>query len=285
MALVKRFSREDLLRAFDLLARAENDIRTGRAAALSPRDGAAAVDSPAQAGADRGSDRGHCAARRHPLRHRGPRPPAPEARPAGKDPGDGERGRLAGCRACRAARRARRSKPVPAAAPAERCARRVDGASGVSRTEGNFKDAFLAEIRKGKPVLYNMCVAQAQKIEVNGDRCRVHVLGRVSARCATSSSRIARGSNRWRSRPRGRRIAVAAVQLEAAPAAGRRRSPATAGPEGRAPPAGAGRAGRPGDARSVPGGNTGCRRDVEVQGSRFKVQGSNPSLESRTLEP
>jgi hypothetical protein len=35
---------------------------------------------------------------------------------------------------------------------------------------GNFKDAFLAEIRKGKAVFYNMVVAQAQKIEIAGDR-------------------------------------------------------------------------------------------------------------------
>jgi len=34
----------------------------------------------------------------------------------------------------------------------------------------NFKDALLAEIRKSKPVFYNMSVAQAQKIEVAGDR-------------------------------------------------------------------------------------------------------------------
>jgi hypothetical protein len=34
----------------------------------------------------------------------------------------------------------------------------------------NFKDAFLAEIRKGKAVFYNTVVAQAQKIEVAGDK-------------------------------------------------------------------------------------------------------------------
>jgi hypothetical protein len=33
-----------------------------------------------------------------------------------------------------------------------------------------FKDALLAEIRKSKQVFYNMVVAQAQKIEVTGDR-------------------------------------------------------------------------------------------------------------------
>ena len=58
-----------------------------RAAALSPRDGAAAVDPPAQAGADRGSDRGRrsgaassrLAGRRHAAdrARRSPPPPAP----------------------------------------------------------------------------------------------------------------------------------------------------------------------------------------------------------------
>ena len=34
----------------------------------------------------------------------------------------------------------------------------------------SLKDALLAEIRKSKAVFYNMVVAQAQKIEVAGDR-------------------------------------------------------------------------------------------------------------------
>ena len=53
MALAGRFSREDLLRAFDLLTQGGVGHPRRRAAALSPRDGAAAVDSPAQAGAAR----------------------------------------------------------------------------------------------------------------------------------------------------------------------------------------------------------------------------------------
>ena len=56
-ALAARFSREDLLRAFDLLTRGGGGNPRRRAAAVSPRDGAAAVDLPAEAGADRGADR------------------------------------------------------------------------------------------------------------------------------------------------------------------------------------------------------------------------------------
>jgi hypothetical protein len=35
---------------------------------------------------------------------------------------------------------------------------------------GNLKDKFLAEIRSGKQMLYNTVVAQAQRIDVTGDR-------------------------------------------------------------------------------------------------------------------
>jgi hypothetical protein len=42
--------------------------------------------------------------------------------------------------------------------------------SGSSRTEGHFKDALLAEIRTSKMVFYSTVCAQAQKIEVGGDR-------------------------------------------------------------------------------------------------------------------
>ena len=56
--LSRRFSREDLLRSFDVLAKAESDMREHVAASLSPRDGAAAMDPHAQAGA------AHRAARR-----------------------------------------------------------------------------------------------------------------------------------------------------------------------------------------------------------------------------
>ena len=52
-ALAAQFSAEDLMRAFDVLTKAEFEIRVVDAAALSPRDGAAALDSPAEARAAR----------------------------------------------------------------------------------------------------------------------------------------------------------------------------------------------------------------------------------------
>jgi hypothetical protein len=46
----------------------------------------------------------------------------------------------------------------------------ADVPSGSAGADSAFKDAFLAEIRKGKAVLYNMVLVQAQKIEAAGDR-------------------------------------------------------------------------------------------------------------------
>jgi hypothetical protein len=42
--------------------------------------------------------------------------------------------------------------------------------SGFSLTDAGFKDALLNEIRKSKTVFYQTVCAQAQKIEVAGDR-------------------------------------------------------------------------------------------------------------------
>jgi hypothetical protein len=51
--------------------------------------------------------------------------------------------------------------PAPAAAQAP---------SAAGSDPAAFKDALLAQIKSGKPVFYNMVVAQAQKIEVAADR-------------------------------------------------------------------------------------------------------------------
>ena len=71
------------------------------------------------------------------------------------------------------------ARPGPADSPlalaalkAERVAqaRAVEGRAADAPASGNFKDALLAQIKSGKTVFYNMVVAQAQKIEVAGDR-------------------------------------------------------------------------------------------------------------------
>jgi DNA polymerase-3 subunit gamma/tau len=178
-ALVARFSREDLLRAFDLLTRTEADIR----AAAQPRYHLEMallrwmhlrklmpiedlIASAASGGADRGA-----------VRPPDPRsalravPAAPVARPtntARPEPVE----RPAPAAPANSARPAPVDSPlVRAALKAEQAMRRpAETRAPDPPASGNFKDALLAKIKSGKAVFYNMVVAQAQKIEVAGDR-------------------------------------------------------------------------------------------------------------------
>jgi DNA polymerase-3 subunit gamma/tau len=133
-ALAARFSREDLLRAFDVLSRAESEVRTAAQprynlemallrwihlrklvplAQLLEKLGQGAQNQP-----------GPVASARPPQPARStPAPSVPE--------------------------------PAPAAAS--------------DATDG-FKDKFLAEVRRARAVLYNTVVAQAQKIDVDGSQ-------------------------------------------------------------------------------------------------------------------
>jgi DNA polymerase III subunit gamma/tau len=180
-ALTGRFSREDLLRAFDLLTRAEADIRNAAQPRyhlemallrwiyirkLTPIEdliaGGARLPpdrSKASAGAD-SNPRVTTSGRPGPADARtSPKIAAPPARAAATVP--------AGPGSSRTSAEAR--SPGPAAGP-------TPVVSGVSQSPVpaasglNFKDALLAEIRKQKVVFYNMVVAQAQKIDVNEDR-------------------------------------------------------------------------------------------------------------------
>jgi DNA polymerase-3 subunit gamma/tau len=233
LALAKRFSREDLLRAFDLLARAEVDIRT----AAQPRYHLEMVLlrwihlrklTPIEeliAGAASSAGSGPSGVTR--TASTSPARPAPAARPA---PPAGRLQAMAEAAATKVtASRAAPTKPDAASAPTSAVASgsaksevaaasaKSDGASGVSRTESGFKDAFLAEIRKGKPVLYNMVVAQAQKIEIAGDR----VTFTFSANQRALRDQFEQNRTWLESTAQqagGRKIAVSAVQTEAAPA-------------------------------------------------------------------
>jgi len=187
-ALAGRFSREDLLRAFDLLTKAEQEIKV----AAQPRyalemallrwiylrklmpieDLIAGVAGPEKPSL------------RTPLPSA--RPPAPA--PAVRTPAPASIGRSATpgpTAAAPGSSRPAAERPAPslteaaaravanvAATPEPKTATPV--VSGSSRTppaqEGNFKDTLIAEIKKTKAVFYNMVVAQAQKIEAAGDR-------------------------------------------------------------------------------------------------------------------
>jgi DNA polymerase-3 subunit gamma/tau len=165
--LVPRFSREDLLRAFDLLSKAELEMRgasqpryglemallrwihmrklvpltellggTSGAPASGPGGGsrAAAVPKPAEAFSRKAA----------PVV-----PPVERRTPASAPTGSAGEG----------ARKpeARRAEPAAARAPA-------------SVLPGEARDAFLVEIRKSKAAFYNTVVAQAQKIDFGPDR-------------------------------------------------------------------------------------------------------------------
>ncbi len=182
-SLAQRFSREDLMRAFDVLSRAEQDIRNaaqpryhfemallrwmhllklvpleqllaGGGAPAAPR-----ITAPAAA------------------RVASPRvtPPAPvsAAAPAAPAPGSLAAPRVArpvAPAAVPAAVAARASStPAPAAAapvpPAPSAA--APGASAMPA--GALKDALLSEIRGAKSFFYNTVVAQAQRIDVTAE--------------------------------------------------------------------------------------------------------------------
>jgi DNA polymerase-3 subunit gamma/tau len=155
LSLAGRFSREDLLRAFDVLTRAETDIR----AAAQPRyhlemallrwiylRGLVPIQDLIQAA-------GSASTAAQPEARRGGSLAAPGRTPA-------------------AVTTSAPSKVTPALTPAppKVSAAPVKTESRAVASDGSFKDALLAEIRKSKVVFYNTVVAQAQKVECSADR-------------------------------------------------------------------------------------------------------------------
>ena len=94
----------------------------------------------------------------------------------------------------------------------------VSDSSRTVEPSGNFKDALIGEIKKAKAVFYNMVVAQAQKIEVTGDRV---VFSFTAAQRALKDQ--FEQQKTWLesiAQPiAGRRITMASVQVEAGAAA------------------------------------------------------------------
>ena len=165
--LARRFSREDLLRAFDLLTKAEFEIRN----AAQPRyhlemallrwihlRKLVAIEDLIQL-AGSGAPLGPQAS--------GPaRSPSPGAAPRASTPAAGPAGRVM-TSASRSTTPVRQA-PVPAASAALAGSSSSSGASIAPHGPG-LKDAFLSDLRSS-PVLYGALVAQAQLIEVAADR-------------------------------------------------------------------------------------------------------------------
>ncbi|MGE0704295.1 MAG: DNA polymerase III subunit gamma/tau [Vicinamibacterales bacterium] len=153
VALAKQFSREDLLRAFDLLTKAETDIR----AAAQPRyhlemallrwiylRRIVPIEDLFAGGT--------------PSRGSAPAPAAKRPAPAPSAP-------------ARTAPAPAGSKTAPGAGPvqkppAESALPQPAVSAAAAPSGAGFKDAFLAEIRKTKVVFYNTVVAQSQRIDV-----------------------------------------------------------------------------------------------------------------------
>lgn len=176
-ALASRFSREDLLRAFDLLSRAEYDIRN----AAQPRYHLEMAllrwiylrklmpieDLIAAAGS--GAVPGQTSV---------PRATAvPAARPSGPVAMPGSpRPAASPIPAASRAVRPSAERPVPVSPPPTAAPGTPASLSGPAGrpagpvSDAAFKDLFLAEVRKGKMVFYSTVVAQAQRIEVTPDR-------------------------------------------------------------------------------------------------------------------
>jgi DNA polymerase-3 subunit gamma/tau len=224
--LAARFSREDLMRAFDLLAAAEQDIRNAAHPRyhfemmllkwMHLRKLVPLADLMEQLGA--GAPRlsaPHSA--KSPLAPAAKSPLAPAAKPplapAAKSP-------LAPAAKVPVAPPAK--PPVaPAAksplAPGTKppAAPTNEAASAPQARDANLKDALLAEIRSAKAFFYNMVVAQAQKIEVTDQRVAFSFL--PTHRTLRDQFEAARS---WlepmAERLAGHKVAVVSVQAEAA---------------------------------------------------------------------
>jgi DNA polymerase-3 subunit gamma/tau len=171
------FSHEDLMRAFDVLTKGEEEIRSS----MQPRfhlemtllrwihlrklvplsDLIDGLDRSAPAGS----------------RSPGPsRPPAAPSRPVTSSPASGP-----GASSARPATPAPPTPPSPrpaevrrAAPPKASAGKPIETSAGLPAVEpvppDRFKDAFLEEIRRVKKFFYGTVIAQAQKIHVEGDR-------------------------------------------------------------------------------------------------------------------
>jgi DNA polymerase-3 subunit gamma/tau len=174
LALVPRFSREDLLRAFDLLTRAESDIRSAaqpryhlemallrwiHLRKLTPIEEVIASLGPGGTAPGVAGPRAIAPARSLAS------PAAPTASPAVPSPQVAPIARAPQPPLAPRPPSPPLSPRASAAAPAARL--QVDPPKPSEPvSDARFKDTWLAEIRKGKMVFYSTVVAQAQKIEV-----------------------------------------------------------------------------------------------------------------------
>jgi len=188
-ALAERFSLEDLLRAFDVLAQAEEEVKRSAQPRYSvemallrwvhlrkllplaqvleqiQRSGSPGASGPLDSARGRPAI---AAPPRTPATRTSVAPaslPAAPATPAAGSPAAQSPFTAAGGSLASATARAVATRPAAASPPASPA---PSGGSGLSGTA--LKDAFLANISRTKRFIYNTVAGQAQRIEVDGDR-------------------------------------------------------------------------------------------------------------------
>ena len=193
VALSGRFSREDLMRAFDVLSRAELDIR----GAAQPRHHF-----------EMALLKWMHLRRLVPLTELLAGSSAPAEAPAGPAPG-------AAPPAARVPRAPTRPRP-PAAAPRSAPPPAESAPPGDATAEADPKAAILAEIKRAKRFFHGTVVAQAQRIDLVDDR----LVFAFTAGQRTLAAQLAQGRG-WleslASKVVGRKVTVAAEQEDAVP--------------------------------------------------------------------
>jgi DNA polymerase-3 subunit gamma/tau len=169
-ALLPRFSREDLLRSFDVLTRAESEIRSAaepryhlemallRWIHLRKLTPLADLIERLESGAPLAPASSSSASVARKLSTAPARPAASSAPPSPAP--------------SRAVSPAAAAKPSPGTGPAAVSDPEPDTAPAAppGGTGGSVKDAFIAGIQKSRSMLYSTIVAQAQRVDIEGDR-------------------------------------------------------------------------------------------------------------------
>jgi DNA polymerase III subunit gamma/tau len=163
LGLTKRFSREDLLRAFDVLTRAEFEIRSASQPRYHLEMALLRWIHLRKLVSIEDLIAGHA-----PAPARGvPERPAPRTPP----PVTGTTSApVRGATLSTVAQGASADKSGSPSSPTPPASAQSAAAGKPAAGDASFKDAFLAEIRKSKVAFYSMVVAQARTIDIRGDR-------------------------------------------------------------------------------------------------------------------
>jgi len=192
--LAERFSREDLMRAFDLLSNAEQEIRTASHPRyqfemlllkwMHTRKLVPLTDLLASGGGGK-------------SQIPNPKPHIPSRVSGSVSPGPTKPA----------------ATPVKATAPTSNPESRIPNPG----SDSSLRDKFLAEIRSGKATLYNTVVAQAQRIDVTNDRI-TFVFGPAQSTMRGWLEQQKAWLDAAAERVAGRKIAVTSELSTAAPA-------------------------------------------------------------------